>query len=261
MGDENSESADERANRELMELLNELRVALPGVQVLFAFLLTIPFSQRFTELDANDKRVYFWAVLATAGATLCLIAPTADHRLRFRSGVKEQLLRVANALALVGLVLLAFAVSGRPTSSPTWSTRARCRGWWRASWPAPSSSSGSWCRCSTAASGRPSHTRRTAATDPETRQPPPPASGDRARRRLVGRHGGVAAARVRSSVAPSPRNDAPCIVARVAGPRSARRWSVAGRWGTSAVEWNSSSAASAGSTTPTRSARAPRRCG
>jgi len=111
MGDENSESADERANRELMELLNELRVALPGVQVLFAFLLTIPFSQRFTELDANDKRVYFWAVLATAGATLCLIAPTAHHRLRFRSGVKEQLLRVANAFALVGLVLLAFAVS------------------------------------------------------------------------------------------------------------------------------------------------------
>ena len=111
MGDENSESPDERANRELMELLNELRVALPGVQVLFAFLLTIPFSQRFTELDANDKRVYFWAVLATAGATLCLIAPTAHHRLRFRSGVKEPLLRVADAFALVGLVLLAFAVS------------------------------------------------------------------------------------------------------------------------------------------------------
>jgi Family of unknown function (DUF6328) len=111
MSDETRESADERANRELIELLNELRVALPGVQVLFAFLLTIPFSQRFADLDANDKRVYFWAVLATAGATLCLIAPTAHHRLRFRSGVKEQLLRVANAFTLVGLVLLAFAVS------------------------------------------------------------------------------------------------------------------------------------------------------
>jgi hypothetical protein len=105
------ERADERANRELMELLNELRVALPGVQVLFAFMLTIPFSQRFEELDANDTRVYFWAVLATAGATVCLVAPTAHHRLRFRSGVKEQLLRVANAFTLAGLVLLAFAVS------------------------------------------------------------------------------------------------------------------------------------------------------
>jgi hypothetical protein len=94
-----------------MELLNELRVALPGVQVLFAFLLTIPFSQRFAELDANDKRVYFWAVLATAGATLCLIAPSAHHRLRFRSGVKEHLIRVANAFTLVGLALLAFAIS------------------------------------------------------------------------------------------------------------------------------------------------------
>jgi Family of unknown function (DUF6328) len=111
MSDETRESADERANRELIELLNELRVALPGVQVLFAFLLTIPFSQRFADLDANDKRVYFWAVLATAGATLCLIAPTAHHRLRFRSGVKEQLIRVANAFTLIGLVLLAFAIS------------------------------------------------------------------------------------------------------------------------------------------------------
>jgi Family of unknown function (DUF6328) len=111
MDDDTRESADERANRELMELLNELRVALPGVQVLFAFLLTIPFSQRFTELDAGDERVYFWAVLATAGATLCLIAPTAHHRLRFRSGVKEQLLRVANWFAVAGLVLLAFAIS------------------------------------------------------------------------------------------------------------------------------------------------------
>jgi hypothetical protein len=105
------ESADERANRELMELLNELRVALPGVQVLFAFLLTIPFSQRFEVLDAGDRRVYFWAVLATAAATLCLIAPTAHHRLRFRSGVKEQLLHVANAFTIVGLVFLAFAVT------------------------------------------------------------------------------------------------------------------------------------------------------
>jgi hypothetical protein len=108
---EDRERVDERANRELMELLNELRVALPGVQVLFAFLLTIPFSQRFGVLDASDRRVYFAAVLATAAATLCLIAPTAHHRMRFRSGVKEQLLHVANVLSLLGLILLAFAVT------------------------------------------------------------------------------------------------------------------------------------------------------
>jgi MFS family permease len=105
------ESPSERANRELIELLNELRVALPGVQVLFAFLLTIPFSQRFGQLDDGDRRVYFAAVLATAAATLCLIAPSAHHRLRFRSGVKEHLLHVANVFTIVGLVLLAFATT------------------------------------------------------------------------------------------------------------------------------------------------------
>jgi hypothetical protein len=109
--DGSSEEADERANRELIELLNELRVALPGVQVLFAFLLTVPFSQRFTSLDASDRRIYYAAVLATAAATLCLIAPTAHHRLRFRSGVKEHILHVANVFTVVGLILLAFAVT------------------------------------------------------------------------------------------------------------------------------------------------------
>jgi len=105
------ESPGERANRELIELLNELRVALPGVQVLFAFLLIVPFSQGFDKLDNGDRRVYFAAVLATVAATICLIAPTAHHRLRFRSGVKEQLLHVANVFAIVGLVLLAFAMA------------------------------------------------------------------------------------------------------------------------------------------------------
>jgi Family of unknown function (DUF6328) len=105
------ERADERANRELIELLNELRVALPGVQVLFAFLLTVPFTQRFGVLDAGDRRIYFAAVLATAAATLCLIAPTAHHRLRFRSGIKEHLIHAANVLTVVGLSLLAFAVT------------------------------------------------------------------------------------------------------------------------------------------------------
>jgi Family of unknown function (DUF6328) len=115
MGDESDdddrEDPGERANRELLELLNELRVALPGVQVLFGFLLGIPFTQRFGILDSTDRKLYLAAVLATAAATLCFIAPTAHHRLRFRSGVKEQLLKVANVFAIAGLVLLAFAIS------------------------------------------------------------------------------------------------------------------------------------------------------
>jgi hypothetical protein len=110
-GAEDQESSAERANRELIELLNELRVALPGVQVLFAFLLIVPFSQGYDRLDAGDRRVYFTAVLATVATTICLIAPTVHHRLRFRSGVKEQLLHVANVFAIVGLVLLAFAIA------------------------------------------------------------------------------------------------------------------------------------------------------
>jgi hypothetical protein len=108
---DNQESPAERANRELIELLNELRVALPGVQVLFAFMLTVPFTTGFDRLDSTDRKVYFAAVLSTAAATLCLIAPTAHHRLRFRSGIKEHLLRAANVLTVVGLVLLAAAMT------------------------------------------------------------------------------------------------------------------------------------------------------
>jgi len=108
---EDREEPGQRADRELIELLNELRVALPGVQVLFAFLLGIPFTQRFAQLDASDRRVFFGAVLATAAATICLMAPSAHHRLRFRSGVKEQLLNVANVLAIIGFVLLAVAIT------------------------------------------------------------------------------------------------------------------------------------------------------
>jgi predicted neutral ceramidase superfamily lipid hydrolase len=109
--DNDEETPGERANRELIELLNELRVALPGVQVLFAFLLTVPFTQRFGELGPGDRRVYFAAVVSTAVATVLLIAPTAHHRLRFRSGVKESLLRASNVFAVVGLVLVAFAMT------------------------------------------------------------------------------------------------------------------------------------------------------
>ena len=105
------EDQKERVDRELIELLNELRVALPGVQVLFAFLLTVPFSQRFDVLSAADRRVYFAAVLGSAAASAFLIAPSAHHRLRFRSGNKERMLKVANGLAIAGMVALAFAMA------------------------------------------------------------------------------------------------------------------------------------------------------
>lgn len=108
---DDEETPGERANRELIELLNELRVVLPGVQVLFAFLLGVPFTDRFTELGNLEEQLYVSAIVTTAAATIFLVAPSAHHRLRFRSGVKEQLLRTANVFAIVGLVLLAYAVS------------------------------------------------------------------------------------------------------------------------------------------------------
>jgi Family of unknown function (DUF6328) len=105
-----SDEGKERRDRELIELLNELRVALPGVQVLFAFLLTVPFSQRFSVVTESQKLVYFTAVLCAAAATALLIAPTAYHRVQFREGDKEQLLKVSNRLALGGLFFLAVSI-------------------------------------------------------------------------------------------------------------------------------------------------------
>ena len=99
-----------RRDRELMELLNELRVALPGVQVLFAFLLTVPFTQRFPDITSLQRNVFFVAFLSAAAATAFLIAPTAYHRIRFREGDKEQMLQTANVLALVGTVFLALSI-------------------------------------------------------------------------------------------------------------------------------------------------------
>ncbi len=106
------ESKDERLNRELIELLNELRVALPGVQMLFGFLLAVPFSQRFTTITTTQRHVYYATFLSTAFASIFFIAPTAYHRLRFRQRDKEQLVQTANLLAIVGTAFLAFALSG-----------------------------------------------------------------------------------------------------------------------------------------------------
>jgi predicted membrane channel-forming protein YqfA (hemolysin III family) len=104
------ESKDERLDRELIELLNELRVALPGVQVLFAFLLAVPFTQRFERLTAVQDDVFFAAFLCTAVATALLIAPSAYHRLRWREHDKEHMLRMSNRLAIAGTVFLAAAI-------------------------------------------------------------------------------------------------------------------------------------------------------
>ena len=105
-----AESEKERLDRELIELLNELRVALPGVQVLFAFLLVLPFQRRFEQLGDGDRAVYFAAFLSTALASALLIAPSAYHRLRFREHDKEHMLLTANRLAIAGSVFLAGAI-------------------------------------------------------------------------------------------------------------------------------------------------------
>ena len=105
------ESNDERLDRELIELLNELRVALPGVQVLFAFLLTVPFTNRFARVNDLQEDMYLLALVATALGSILLIAPTAHHRLRFRERDKEALLRTANRLAIAGTVLLAVGMT------------------------------------------------------------------------------------------------------------------------------------------------------
>jgi len=110
-GSESSaESRKERVDRELIELLNELRVALPGVQFLFAFLLIVPFQQTRDQLTDFQRDVYFVALLAAAVATVLLIAPAAQHRILFRQKDKEKLLRRSNRYAIAGLVVLGLAI-------------------------------------------------------------------------------------------------------------------------------------------------------
>ncbi len=106
------EDRQERLNRELIELLNELRVALPGVQVLFAFLLVVPFNQGWTKLTDFQRDVYFATLLVAAVATGLLIAPAAQHRVLFRQHDKEALLRRSNRSAFLGLTVLALAIVG-----------------------------------------------------------------------------------------------------------------------------------------------------
>ncbi len=105
------ESRDERLNRELMELLNELRIALPGVQVLFAFLLTVPFSGRFESLGDAQRGLYFATFVGTAVSTALFMAPAAYHRVQFRQRDKERMLRTSNRFAIVGTIFLALSIT------------------------------------------------------------------------------------------------------------------------------------------------------
>src|SRR5688572_11387006 len=107
-----NETDDERLDRELDQLLQELRVAMPGVQVMFAFLLAVPFQQRFAMVTEFQRSVYFGTLLAAALASALFIAPTAYHRLMFRGRDKPRLVALSSRLALAGLAALAVAMNG-----------------------------------------------------------------------------------------------------------------------------------------------------
>jgi Kef-type K+ transport system membrane component KefB len=104
------ESRGEQLDRELMELLQELRVVITGVQVLLAFLLTAPFQQRFAQLQGSLRNAFFAAIACATLSTALLLAPTSQHRLRWRAGDKERLLRTGNQMAIAGTVFLAAAI-------------------------------------------------------------------------------------------------------------------------------------------------------
>ena len=104
------ESEKERRDRELIELLNEVRVALPGVQVLFAFLLVLPFQSAFSKLGEVQRDVYVGALLFSAAAVALLITPSSYHRINFRLALKERMLQLSNRLLIGGLVCTVIGV-------------------------------------------------------------------------------------------------------------------------------------------------------
>jgi cation transport ATPase len=107
-----SDEDQERLNRQMTELLNELRVAMPGVQVLFAFLLAVPFQQRFDTVNAFQRDVYLLTLLAAATATAFLIAPSAYHRIAFQEHEKERIIQMGTRQFVCGIVALAVAMTG-----------------------------------------------------------------------------------------------------------------------------------------------------
>jgi len=107
-GDRSVEEA--KRDRQMIELLNELRVALPGVQILFAFLLTVPFTQRFPQLTSFQRDVYYVTLVSATASAACLIAPSAAHRLRFHKSERAWLIESANLWLITGLGFLAIAI-------------------------------------------------------------------------------------------------------------------------------------------------------
>jgi hypothetical protein len=112
VSDGDDKDLEERRDRQMIELLNELRVALPGVQILFAFLLTVPFSNGFTKTTPFQRDILFATLMLTALSTICLIAPSAAHRLRFHKQDRTWIIESANRLAIAGLAFLAAAMTG-----------------------------------------------------------------------------------------------------------------------------------------------------
>ena len=108
--DEDRTREEAKRDRQMIELLNELRVALPGVQILFAFLLTVPFTQRFVQLTGFQRDVFYLTLVAATICAACLIAPSAAHRLRFHQQEREWLIESANMLMIAGLVFLTIAI-------------------------------------------------------------------------------------------------------------------------------------------------------
>ena len=104
------ESEEQRDDRNLVELVQELRVVGLGVQVLFGFLLSLPFTTRFVRLDGGQRGLYLASLVMSAVATALLIGPVAYHRLVFRQGLKEPLVRFANVMAIAGLAAVGLAV-------------------------------------------------------------------------------------------------------------------------------------------------------
>src|SRR5690349_9001844 len=101
---------EEKRDRQMMELLNELRVALPGVQFLLAFLLTVPFAQGFQRVTTTQKTLFYASLIATAVSTILLIAPSATHRLRFHQRDRTFIIESANKYLIAALVALAVAM-------------------------------------------------------------------------------------------------------------------------------------------------------